>query len=430
LTSTVQYRQPGGSTWTVLGTMPAGSDLQVIAPATPSPDGAKISDTTSILTDDAGNRWKLAAGAPPQGDIVQWQPAGTTGFKAAGYSANVAVLEKWQAGAYQANTDGHWWSSDTSSGNVAWVAAPNGSPSGPTPPAGAVYQVGPAGIVAPNGAAFRANGINVLYRQVWGNGQVDIGRITGAKLKQGFGAAFNFVRFADLYTYGLDSAAHPATDATVRNWIADLTGHGIVVYAEVHYTGNAATGQALTDACTWLAEWGTFAKDNPLIWLGAQNEPHGDPRTISAMMASMYHAARNTGFAGPFGLCTGNPGNEIQGMNPADFANMDNAFFDPHYYGWLPSNGISYAALCEQHAAFHNRQGQMACLCLETGDATDGNNRDANWQDVLRQAFGNRDGAAAWMDNWNDGGADRLFASPYDATALTDYGMFVKGLMH
>jgi len=214
--------------------------------------------------------------------------------------------------------------------------------------------------------------------------------------------------------------------------VRDLNSNGIVVYAEVHYTGNYATGGALSDACTWLAEWGSWAAGNPMVWLGAQNEPHGDAAGISRMMRTMYNAARGAGSVAPFGFCLGNPGGEITGMDATQFQDCDNTFFDGHYYGWNVSSGLSWQSLCGQTSPFHNKQGQQLCLCLETGDATDGNNIDGNWTQVLQQSLNNPPGSAAWMSNWagGQGNGDCLLVSPYDFSGLTTYGQYVRNAMH
>jgi len=405
-------------------------------PGQPSPDGTKVTNTTTILTDDNGAQWKLFAD-PTLGNVVQWQPKGATSFTAAGFSQNVTGIEKWKTSCaqwapYQGGT-GWWIASVTGTPpTVAWQQIP-GDPSVPTPPnTSGVYQIGPGGIVDPNGRPFRANGMNIMAKQVWGNGQFDYARASGAKLRSLWGPNFNFVRFADLYATPLSGATHPASDANIRNWVADLNAHGIIVYAEVHYTGNYATGQALNDACSWLAEWANQYKNNPMVWLGSQNEPHGDGPGISHMMVTMYNAARGQGFNGPFGHCLGNPGGEINGMNPADFTGQTNSFMDGHFYGWNITSGVHFRDIAAMAAQFHNQQGAMNCLCLETGDATDGNNRDANWQQVIQEAYANPAGAACWYSNWSDtsSGADRLLASPFDYTVLTDYGQYAKSQMH
>ena len=48
-----------------------------------------------VLVDDALNQWQLVP-YPTFGNIVQWMPAGSAAWVAAGYSANVTAIEKWQ----------------------------------------------------------------------------------------------------------------------------------------------------------------------------------------------------------------------------------------------------------------------------------------------------------------------------------------------
>ena len=93
---------------------------------------------------------------------------------------------------------------------------------------------------------------------------------------------------------------------------------------------------------------------------------------------------------------------------------------------------MHYTDIAGMAAQFSNQQGKMNCLCLETGDATDGNNRDGNWQQVMQEAYANPPGCAPWYSNWSatSSGADLLLASPFDYTALTDYGQYCKSLQH
>jgi hypothetical protein len=399
----------------------------------PSPDGAQATTPATVLVTADLCSWRLAGAAGAY--TVQYQTAGSTTWPAAGHTAAVTRLMTWGGHIYQTSPNASsygspgWWKGTVTATTVTWAEVP-GDPSLPPPVTSGRFLVAAGTVTDPSGKAWRANGINCLYRQVWGNGGVDLARFSAAALKRGF-PGLNFVRFADLYSYGLNQAAHPATDATVRNWVADLNAAGIVVYAEVHYTGNYATGQALTDGCTWLTEWANFGKGNPMLWLGTQNEPHGDAGGISRMMRIMYNAVRATGNLNPVLFCTGNPGAEIIGMDAAQFADTDNTGFDPHYYGWNPANGVRWQDILNQCAAFHNKQGPMSSLCLETGDATDGNYQDANWEDVLNQSLNNACGSAAWWANWAHGnGGDELLAAPFDFSHLTAYGTFVRDAMH
>lgn len=387
----------------------------------PSPDGTSTTQVGVVVTDSHLRAFTLmAADASNKG-----QQIGINGTRDTRTANAVQLYAKGGVVSHK-NQAGNWYACDTAN-PVNWSQVAD--PTGAAPPTSGMFQLANGSITDPSGKPWRANGINCLYRAVWGDGSVQIGRYTSANLKRGF-PKINFIRFADLYATSLDNSSHPANDASVRNWVNDLTSNGIVVYAEVHYTGNYATGGALNDACSWLAEWASVFKGNPFVWLGSQNEPHGDGGGISNMMRTMYNAARGQGFHNPFLFACGNPGGETAGMNGANFADTDNTGFDPHYYGWMPSNGMSWDHVKSEAAAFQNKQGPMTVLCLETGDATDGNNRDGNWMDVLNQALNNPAGSAAWQANWTPiGGADNLLANQ-DFSALTDYGAVVRDAMH
>jgi hypothetical protein len=386
-------------------------------PPTESADGTEVSTVGPAIVDAAGNRFTITTD----------KRIGINGLADPQTSNVVLMIYKDHSMTHQ-NQAGNFYKLTLSGTTSSYTQVSD--PRVPPVPASGHYQITPGKITAPDGTPFRANGINCLYRRVWGGMGVDLARFSAASLKHAF-PKLNFVRFADLYDYGINQGAHPATDATVHAWVNDLTSNGIIVEYDVHHTGNYASGQTLADDETMVTEWANVFKDNPRVWLGTQNEPHGDAPGISRMMRTLYNAWRKTGNANPVLFATGNPGGEITGMDPAQFADTDNTAFDPHYYGWMPSNGISWQNILDQCAAFHNKQGPMSSLCLETGDSTDGNTVDGNWQDVLNQSLNNPCGSAAWMANWTHGsGGDELLVSPFDFSQLTSYGVFVRDKMH
>jgi len=312
--------------------------------------------------------------------------------------------------------------SDTIEGTASgkWAVAGGQSPapvSIPTVGTG-MFKVSGGKIADPYGNPYRAKGVNVCYTRPWGSdGGVDITRITRAVLQRAF-PGINFIRFANW----AGALSNPA-DPTVAAWISDMTSNGIVVETELHYTGQAISGTDAT-ACNWLAAWASQYRANPRVWLGTQNEPHG--RGISKMQQGQYAAIRATGNASPVMLCCGDPGAEITGLTTSVYAAMTNVAWDMHYYGWMPSSGHTWPSICTVLGAYSSKDGAIPVLCLETGDATDGKVRDANWRQVLTQSLGNANGFAAWQMNWNSGDADNLMASPFDGSALTDYGQTVR----
>lgn len=371
------------------------------------------------------NTWITAAGSPSIVDdslnvytLVDSSAAGK-GLQIAKNAVvdpptqNVVKLGILHRKVHQENAAGSWYV-DNQVGNTtatAWAQEAD-----PTAPATGKFQVSGGQILGPSGAPFRAKGVNVNYTQVWGNHGVDVGRVNRSCLQRAF-PGINFVRFA---CWG-GALAAPG-DPTVTAWINDLTNNGIVVMIDLHYTGNAISPSDPT-ANNWFAGWARQYANNPMVWFDTQNEPHGSG--ISAMMLGQYNAIRGAGNGNIVLLCTGNPGGEITGMSPSDLAQMTNVGFDSHYYGWMPSNGIPWSSILSELSAFSSKNGPIPVLCCETGDSTDGNTRDSNWQQVLQASLSNPAGFACWYMNWDSSGADLLLASPYDGSALTDYGSVV-----
>jgi len=438
----IVYYETAGGQWAQWNPVTKGwvliaGDPRVVVPPPPTPGGpspeyakatAVAGGTSAVLIDNDGDSWRIDANGQ-----IDWLPAGTTTWQVQTSTQNVTVIEKVggeiaQSAPYASAPNGvGWWMSNTTSpGVVTWTQI-SGDPSAPAPPASGRFLLANGRVTDPNGLVFHAQGINCIYRRPWGSGggSMDLGRFSSGALKRAF-PLINLVRFADLYATSLANASHPATDATVRNWVNDLTSNKIIVYAEVHYTGNYATGQALTDACNWLAEWATTFQSNPYVWFGTQNEPHGDAAGISNMMRAMYDAVRNTGNTNPV-LCS--MGDNPPGMTASNFSTMTNAGWDYHYYGWQPANGISLQSLLNQLLIFNNQQGAIAPFCFEFGDSTDGATRDANWMDVMNQVGALPNGFAAWYANWDTSTADLLLAAPFDFSVLTDYGTVIRGMM-
>jgi hypothetical protein len=381
-----------------------------------SKDGAKLTDSNGVLTDDQNDQWRITSGR-----TIEWKSHTSQAWVAAGQSANVAVIEKWKATCFQSNTAGGWWSAVKQGGTtITWTAAP-GDPSAtpPNPTPTGMFHFTNNQILDPAGNRFRPVGVNVNCVKVWGDKSPDYPRASSSALKRGF-PKLNAVRFANWDGFMTDP-----NDPGVKAWINDVTSHGIVVECEVHWTGNATSGGKLQQGCDWLAAYANVYKNNPYVWYGTQNEPHGGG--IQDMMLAMLHAVRGTGCMSPVLLACGDPGeNNFDGSR---FANEDNTGFDMHYYGWMPSNGMNWDGIVNNLNQYHSRSGVMPVCCLETGDATDGKNRDGNWQQVLDASCANPNGFTAWYQNWDDSEADRLLAAPFDYSALTDYGVYVRDRM-
>jgi len=301
----------------------------------------------------------------------------------------------------------------------AWTAAADPTkpapPPPPPPPPGSLYRVSNGRIYAPDGTAFRAKGVNVLYTRPWGSdGGVDITRVTSARLRASL-PGLRVVRFAC-------SPLPSVNDATVTNWIDDLTANGVVVVMDPHYSQNAISP---TDpACTaFLSGFAARYRTNPLVWGASQNEPHGSG--ISPMMLGQYNAWRNAGNNSPFMLCPGNPGSEVTTMNPADFAGMTNVCWDVHNYGWALGGGL-WPGYLTSLGVFRSRDGVIPLTCLETGDGGGSSAVDGNWQDVFNIALG-FDITAWWMVNWtNQWPADLIWDAPFDGSKIhPGYGQMV-----
>ena len=278
------------------------------------------------------------------------------------------------------------------------------------------YHTSNGQIIAPNGAAFVARGVNVME----GNNP------SAAVLQQDF-PGINFVRLA-VYNY--------ESPDTLLAYVNDLTSHGIVVELEDHNNnaggaggsqGQIFTGQALTTELNWYSAVGAAFKNNPNVWFGTNNEPsstnasgQNDPAALSHWQAQTVQAVRDAGNNNPV-LIEANswgPGGTNVGYDPAAYANLHNVVWDIHYYGWLSKYSTDQATVSSTLSGMisDTRQitsadGTMPVIIGEYGNSTTGTTFDANGTQVITAVQQSGVGNVAWAwypgspgDGLNDGG--------------------------
>ena len=119
-------------------------------------------------------------------------------------------------------------------------------------------------------------------------------------------------------------------------------------------------------------------------------------------------------------------------MTPSAYAGMTNIVWDLHYYGWVSGYSTSQSAVNQSLASSVNAaqtitsaDGKVPVVIGEYGPATDGQNTDANANQVLQAVQGSihhrRDGwTMAW--GWSSGMNDNLTDGSGN---LTSYGQEV-----
>ncbi len=383
-------------------------------PVTPSKTGTYITKVSDApVVDDGYNLWSLVASSPAGSGLqiavdkaMAPPPAVVDPVTANVVKVGIDLVNGFRR-VVQQNAAGSWyWTAAPGAPSATWTQI--AGPDGPAPAPGSIYRVQNGRFYAPDGTPFRAKGVNVCYRRLWGDNAVDLGRVSLAALKRAYPSGLNFVRWACHW----ENPLPPSSDPVARQWVTDLTAAGIIVLVDLHVTGNALDpGNA--QANNWLADWAAWGKGNARVWFDTQNEPHGNG--ISAMMRGQYQAIRSTGNPNPVLLCTGNPGGEITGMNQADFAGMSNVGFDTHCYGWMTPQ---WPGLLQNLSAFHSADGSMPVICAEFGDGGGSDAQDSNWVANVQTALAHPGGFAAWMVNWAMSPADCLWAPPLDGSVI------------
>jgi hypothetical protein len=289
------------------------------------------------------------------------------------------------------------------------------------------FYTGNGEIMGPNGNVFIAEGINVFD---WAMGDAN-------QILADF-PSINFVRL------NCDTYQDPSAYAS---FIQTMTSHGVVVEIEDHTNstgvdggggqGTAYTGQQLTNELNWFSSLASVYANNPYVWFGTDNEPPA--AGLTQWEQETYQAIRSTGNENPIMMELPGTGQPTlppadQGMTLSAYTSMTNIIADPHFYGWIAGFSTNQqtvdTALAEQvqsAQAIQSASGAVPVIVGEYGISTDGENTDANGNQVLtavQQAAnsGEISGAAAW--NWYCGGtSDNLTDGNGN---LTSYGQEVS----
>lgn len=294
------------------------------------------------------------------------------------------------------------------------------------------FRVSGGQILNPNGAAFKALGINC--------GPQDMGNVQNNALRLFPG--LNFIRFATYYTAPSNYVSqYPA----FANW---ATANKIVIEFEDHAYPSppAYTGSQLNAESSWYQGLAHQFLGNPYIWFGGINEP-GDSGTysaqgvaISAQYQATYNAIRGQGNNNPLMLNYyggGNPGSVGAGfgLTSSTFAGMHNIVWDLHFYGWpfasnnnqtfinnylagSVSGGYGIAAA----QTIQSADGIVPVIVGEFGNSASGGSVDFNGAQVVQAVLTNGHGYAAWTWGSASTEADNLVLPSQN---LTNYGALV-----
>jgi hypothetical protein len=297
------------------------------------------------------------------------------------------------------------------------------------------FHIANGQIIAPNGQAFIAKGINVRWDQL----DAVVGNGTNMPLLADF-PGLNMVRV----NYEDSGWQDPSAIAAAVN---ALTAKGIVVEIEDH-TGISATpytGSQLAAEQAWYSTLATTFKNNPYVWFGTFNEPGQgtDLAGIAAQELATYNTIRAAGNNNPILMeepSGGNPGlvganaagyDSAGPMSPSDYSQMTNIIWDLHYYGWVSNystNGATVAADLQGSAGgasgiagaqtITSADGTVPVIIGEFGNSTTGGAIDANGDQVIQAVTQSGHGYLAW--GWDpDEQGDQLTT---DSGQMTGYG--------
>jgi hypothetical protein len=156
--------------------------------------------------------------------------------------------------------------------------------------------------------------------------------------------SINFVRVS------LHSAAFAAGPAAWDGFVKTMTARRVVSHMEHHPWPDpkaAYNGSNLTAESATYARWAAHYKNNPYVWFGSINEPHGGNlpggmAAISHQHVATYDAVRHAAGSASMilleaGEGAGNPGQVGvgSGLTEKSYSGMVNVAWDLHVYGWM-----------------------------------------------------------------------------------------------
>lgn len=295
----------------------------------------------------------------------------------------------------------------TTFGNPACCGTGGGGGSG-----SGAFQVVNGQIIDPNGVTWFGTGPNIYWDNQASNGiQFLCSDATCSNFKSLFPKA-NFVRVVWEYGYCQNNCVFGSLSAQMEPYISRLTSQGIVVMiCDFNASPGSLpiTGATETAAVNWYSGLASTYKNNPYVWLEAQNEAYGPGATMSQNHVNLYNAVRAqsstmiTVFGWPGG---GNPGSiGVNGsfagsgfssgpLTQSAYTTMHNAIWDLHQYpfamchsgvgtyptcpnttDWVQSvvaGEVARAYGVKASLSFTSADGQMPVVVGEFGNSTTG----------------------------------------------------------
>lgn len=323
------------------------------------------------------------------------------------------------------------WRQTTGPG-AAWTpsAGQSQSPLSSNSATGSFY-VQNGDIIDPNGNVFTAKGINAFTDTP-----------SDATLIPKLFPGTTFVRLA------MENWPNMPDPSTFASWVTSLTNKNIVVLIENHPWPqlNALTGSDLTTEGNWYSSLASYFKGNTYVWFASMNEPQGENTAgdISAQHVNTYNAVRNAGsnaivLFDPLG--GGNPGQCGPGpLVAASYANMTNAGWDMHFYGWVMGSATDNTTANDDllnSAGGTANSGVQGLQQITSGDGTmpvinaeiGAGGWEPQWPAVLQAATvwalqnNYTSGFAVW--HWNPGSGDPNDTLTSNDSSLTTYGQQV-----
>lgn len=383
-----------------------------------------ITPGSGSLTDASGNAWLITQGGSVQ-ENGQWTPGG--GGTAALTIINGTVYGEDATGRGWFTLSGQYWTSSAAPAGSTTPSAATVIPAATTPttttPAATTtatatlpvttcaptaggaasggFTTANGQIIAPDGSVYIAKGVN-LYDAAIGDASKVLADFPG----------INFIRLA-AFSYS-DNASY------LSGFISQMSAARVVVEIEHHVGAGggvpALTGSDLSAENAWFQALAGAFKGNPYVWFGTINEPNPADGNLGAEQASNYQTIRGAGAANIILFSAPTPGYS---------SGMTNVAIDQHEYGWTSGYSTNQATvtadLMQRVQADQQAAGGIPLIIGETGNSTDGQNIDANWQQVLSADMSSGYGNAYWnwyseapADNLTDGNGN--VSNPYGTT--------------
>jgi len=308
------------------------------------------------------------------------------------------------------------------------------------PPADTSAPVVKPRILLSSGEMFAARGINVRWLAPDGITQQGGLWAANASTAEPLTRTFPGINMVRLAAFSNVADIGYATVTDMKPYIDTIIGQGIVVVLHCNTSAGTLVEPDLTTVTNWYAEFAVSYAASPMVWFASQSNPTLGYIANDAMLIAIYNAVRGSGNNALFLISSDiMTSSDTSGYSVETLAGLHNCAWDHHFYNsasnYRTDQDVNNAALVDAMNALWN-MANIPIIVGEFGDASDGQNVDPGWQQVLQTVYDNPGFGSGYIQAWwntpDDSAAfagNQLLADPFDGTQLTQAGEMFRNAL-